>query len=321
MPTPASPHTSTVVFADLTGSTGVFESLGNEKATQAITRLTAWIGEVCMAHQGRVVKNLGDGVLAVFPQGHLALQAVIAMQRKHHMRIEKWPLALRMKLQVGVASGELIEVDGDCYGDAVNVASRLSDLSGAEQIWVTDSVVDQLPADAHIRYRSLGPMALRGKAQERVIYRVEWHEELMSEMLTMPAGLQHMPGAASKPDSVLGQIALSWLDVSAGYRGDQLPMHLGRDEEADFVVNDPRVSRLHVRLDWRNGVFVLTDLSSYGTWLRFAGSQTVLALRREECVLTGAGEIALGASFEDFSVPTINFQLSGGAVALQHKGR
>ena len=53
----------------------------------------------------------------------------------------------------------------------------------------------------------------------------------------------------------------------------------------------------------------------------FAGSQTVLALRREECVLTGPGEIALGASFEDFSVPTINFQLSGGAVALQHKGR
>ena len=68
---------STVVFADLTGSTGVFESLGNEKATQAITRLTAWIGDISVAHRGRVIKNLGDGVLAVFPNGHLALQAVI----------------------------------------------------------------------------------------------------------------------------------------------------------------------------------------------------------------------------------------------------
>ena len=55
----------TVVFADLTGSTGVFESLGNAKATKAITRLTQWIGQVCEANHGRVVKYLGDGVLIV----------------------------------------------------------------------------------------------------------------------------------------------------------------------------------------------------------------------------------------------------------------
>ena len=44
----------TVVFADLTGSTGLFESLGNTKATRAITSLTQWIGKVCAAHGGRV---------------------------------------------------------------------------------------------------------------------------------------------------------------------------------------------------------------------------------------------------------------------------
>ena len=57
---------ATVVFADLTGSTAFFEALGNEKATRAVTRLTQWISDVCEAHQGRVVKKLGDGVLAVF---------------------------------------------------------------------------------------------------------------------------------------------------------------------------------------------------------------------------------------------------------------
>lgn len=57
---------STVVFADLTGSSRVFEAMGNARATDTVTRLTQWIGGVCQAHGGRVVKSLGDGVFALF---------------------------------------------------------------------------------------------------------------------------------------------------------------------------------------------------------------------------------------------------------------
>ena len=46
----------TVIFADLTGSTGVFEALGNQKATLAVTRLTQLMGQACESHQGQVVK-------------------------------------------------------------------------------------------------------------------------------------------------------------------------------------------------------------------------------------------------------------------------
>ena len=52
---------TTVVFTDLIGSTGVFEAVGNLKATEVVTRLTGWIGEVCVAYGGRVVKKIGDG--------------------------------------------------------------------------------------------------------------------------------------------------------------------------------------------------------------------------------------------------------------------
>ena len=69
---------STVVFADLTGSTRVFEAMGNARATDTVTRLTQWIGGVCEAHGGRVVKMLGDGVLAIFPAGDIATAAVLA---------------------------------------------------------------------------------------------------------------------------------------------------------------------------------------------------------------------------------------------------
>jgi len=301
---------TTVVFADLTGSTGVFETLGNAKATQAITRLTQWISQVCEAHSGRVVKTLGDGVLAVFPDAVGAINAVVEMQRNHLKRIMNWPPALRMKLQIGVACGEIVEVDGDCYGDAVNVASRLSDLSGADQIWATDTAVQQMAAPDGVRFRSLGAVNIRGKAESRVLYRVEWQEEVMSEFLTVPAALQQLPRAGF--DAPAGRIELSWLDVNASFSSADMPIHLGRDEdEADFVVNDPRVSRLHAGIEWRNGNFVLTDVSSFGTWVRFSGSgDSEIALRRQECVLLGNGEIALGAPFADFSVPTVNFRLN-----------
>ena len=297
----------TVVFADLTGSTGVFESLGNAKATQAITRLTQWMGKVCVAKHGQVVKNLGDGVLMVFAENTHAVDAVAEMQLIHTERIKTWPDKLKMHLQIGMARGEVIEQDSDFFGDAVNVASRLSDLSGPDQILGTEAVINQLPPDSLVRFRSLGSMDIRGRNEACMVYRVEWQNEVLSDFFTVPAPLSASP-FASKVVAEGGTIDLSWLDVEASFTSAQLPIHLGRDAEAQFVVNDPRVSRLHAKIMWRAGKFYVEDVSSYGTWVRFAGSHAIVALRRQECVLLVAGEIALGAPFEDFTVPTVSFK-------------
>ncbi|SFC24559.1 Adenylate cyclase, class 3 [Polaromonas sp. OV174] len=296
----------TVVFADLTGSTGVFESLGNAKATQAITRLTQWIGRVCEAHCGQVIKYLGDGVLIIFPHNPDAVEAATELQRVHQERIRNWPEALKMRLQVGMARGEIVEHDGDCYGDAVNVASRLSDLSGPEQILATDLVIQQLPGDSLVRFRCLGAIELRGRSESCVVHRIEWQSEVMSELFTLPATLTQSPFAktAARPSS----IELSSLDVSAAFTTMELPVFLGRDPAAQFVLQDPRVSRNHARIEWRAGKFYLEDVSSYGTWVRFSDSSAIIALRRQECVLLQEGEIALGAPFEDFTVPTVSFK-------------
>ena len=300
----------TVVFADLTGSTGVFESLGNSKATQAITRLTQWIGKVCTTQNGHVVKNLGDGVLMVFIKNTDAIDAVTEMQRVHAERIKTWPEKLKMRLQVGMARGEVIEQDGDFFGDAVNVASRLSDLSGPDQILGTDVVINQLPPDSLVRFRSLGAMDIRGRSETCMVYRVEWQNEVLSDFFTVPASLSASPFAKSVPQ--LGSISLSWLDLEGSFTSTDLPMHLGRVAEAQFVVNDPRVSRLHAKITWRAGKFYLEDVSSYGTWVRFASGDAIVALRRQECVLLVEGEIALGAPFEDFTVPTVSFKFPVG---------
>jgi adenylate cyclase len=307
----------TVVFADLTGSTGVFESLGNAKATQAITRLTQWIGKVCEAYRGHVVKYLGDGVLVVFPDNADSVEAVIELQRVHRDRIRNWPEQLKMRLQLGVARGEIVEQDGDCFGDAVNLASRLSDLSGPDQILATENVIKQLPSDTLVRSRSLGAMEIRGRVESCMVHRIEWQSEVASESFTVPATLS--AAAMAKPGSPAASIQLSWLDINTAFVSNELPIFLGRDHDAEFVVQDPRVSRRHARIEWRAGKFYLEDVSSYGTWVRFSDSAAVVALRRQECVLLLEGEIALGAPFEDFTVPTVSFKFADGKVLLKEK--
>ena len=146
----------TVVFTDLTESMRVFESLGNVKATQTITRMTQWIGKVCQSHNGQVIKFLVDGVLIVFIQSIDAIEAVVKIQQLHQERVRSWPELLKIRVQVGIARGEIIEHDNDFYGDAVNSASRLCNLSGPDQILVTDAVVEHLPSDNKVHSRSIG---------------------------------------------------------------------------------------------------------------------------------------------------------------------
>lgn len=297
----------TVVFADLTGSTAVFENLGNVKATQAITRLTQWIGRLCEHHGGRVVKYMGDGVLLLFKDSQAALEAATQLQATHHARIRQWPLPLKMRLQIGMARGDVVEQNGDCYGDAVNIASRLSDLADSEQILVSDSVITQLSGMYSLRSRSLGPMQIRGRTATCIVHRVEWEEEVLSEFFTMPASLT--PANFDRRGAHSPHIELSWLDLTVRFTPADLPVFVGRDSEAKFVVQDPRVSRRHAVIECRTGNFHIKDISSYGTWVRFSSGDSVIPLRRQDCLLQLNGEMALGADFSDFAVPTVAFKV------------
>ncbi|GAB3774191.1 hypothetical protein GCM10028796_48070 [Ramlibacter monticola] len=302
------PPTTTVMFADLTGSTAVFERMGNAAATKTVTALTDWMAEVSQVHGGRVVKTLGDGVLALFPGGADAVEAAVQLQREHARRSNRHGPMQRLQLQVGLACGEVVEVAGDCFGDAVNVAARLSDLSGARQILATDTVVEQMrsaPPGAH--FHPLGPVPIRGRAQACRLFRIDWEEDSSTDMMTIPAFANTFQPVPT--DVGAGAIELHHMERSRTFASDELPVHLGRAREAEFLVPDPRVSRLHARIDWHNQAFVLVDLSSNGTCVRFQGASTELRLRRDECVLHGSGEIALGPEFTDWSLPAVRFEL------------
>jgi pSer/pThr/pTyr-binding forkhead associated (FHA) protein len=112
----------------------------------------------------------------------------------------------------------------------------------------------------------------------------------------------------NKGDALGREIELQCLGVTKSFKSFELPINIGRVRTVDFLVNNPRVSRTHARLVWRNGSIVLVDLSSYGTWVRFSGTKGAdVLLRREECILHGKGELALGASFSDVKAPVVQF--------------
>ncbi|HWI82055.1 adenylate/guanylate cyclase domain-containing protein [Ramlibacter sp.] len=290
---------ATVVFADLVGSTGLFERLGDETAGHFVTKLTGALAKTFEQHRGRVVKLLGDGLLVVFPAEGDAIAACIAIQQRLREEPVRAGGGTAVQLQMGVESGEVVEIDGDCYGDAVNSAARLADLAGGEQILTTQHVRDALPPGQRAPLRSLGPMYLRGKSEATEVFRVEWQDDADADATVMGASLFTGSHAGWLELSAPGQV------VRALPRGEKVT--LGRSTTASLAIHDARVSRVHATVEWRGGHFVLSDTSSFGSWVYFGDQPEPLVLRRTECYLVGHGQISLGGERGPGSAPAVQF--------------
>jgi adenylate cyclase len=297
-----------IVFADLRGSTALFESLGNAEATAVVTQCVAMLGGVVKRRRGRVIKTLGDGLMAVFGA---APDAVEAADDMHHA-MELWgadeagpgdlrPVSIRgLRLQVGVAHGEVVEMAGDVFGDAVNVAARLLDHAGDNETLVTLAVVDAVKPLHQSRFRSLDRMQLRGRVEAVHVYLQETHR--LTDSATTAYG---DIAPAVEPSG----IRLTWLDMKRIYSGPTMPLVLGRSPQANYCIDDSRVSRSHARIDWHGGAFQLTDLSYNGTYVRFSNESDIIGLRRGNCTLHGSGVIGLGASPLEATTPTVRFEV------------
>ncbi|MEI8155785.1 MAG: adenylate/guanylate cyclase domain-containing protein [Burkholderiales bacterium] len=292
-----------VVFADIVGSTSLFEKMGDTNASALMTQLTGVLSKVFEQHNGRVVKMLGDGVFAVFPQAGDAVAACVNLQARFKAQpVVPFGDGRAIQMQMGVESGELVEIEGDCFGDAVNSAARLADLAGAEQILTTQNVWNEILASQRPALRSLGPMHLRGKAQATHIYRVEWQTGRDTDATAMGASMYAPAKHQTLALTMNGRTQV--FDITA------TGITLGRSTEATLPVLDPRVSRAHATITNRAGQIVLTDASSFGTWVYFGNQTEAVALRRTECYLVGYGQVSLGCKIDADKAPIIAFEVS-----------
>lgn len=297
----------TVLFADLRGSTALYETLGNTQATTVVTRSVSLIGQIVSTSGGVVVKTLGDGLMAVFSEPAAAVAAADEMHESLDRIVPPnadaqslASLTPVLKLQVGLAHGEVVEMSGDCFGDAVNVAARLLDHAGDNETLATASVVTGLASDLCERFRSLDKVQLRGRVEPVHVYLLE--------------GRRFGDTAATAygelaPNLEPEGIRLVWLDMNRVYAGPSLPVVLGRSPQVTYCIDDSRVSRSHARIDWHGGAFQLTDLSYNGTYVRFSNDSEIVALRRGNCTLHGSGLIGLGATLTDPTAPCVRFEI------------
>ena len=299
----------TVLFADLRGSTSMYETLGNSDASAVVTQSVALLARIVQLHQGHVVKTLGDGLMAMF----VAPASAVAAADEMHESLERvgapgdGALTLRarmvpLKLQVGLARGEVVEIGGDVFGDAVNVAARLLDHAGDNETLVTALVLDGLDPVERARFRSLDRMQLRGRVEPVHVHLLEAAPRLGD---TAATAFGDIVPVASEPEA----IRLDWMDQHRVYAGPSLPVVLGRSPQATYIIDDTRVSRSHARIDWHGGTFQITDLSYNGTYVRFDHDPEVISLRRGSCTLHGSGTIGLGSQPTDALSPSVRFEV------------
>ena len=293
-------HQRTVLFADLRGSTSLYETLGNAAATTVVTQNVAVLTRIVRAQRGLVVKTLGDGLMAVFDT---PAQGVRAANEMHESLGRPAPASRRMpalKLQVALAHGEVVEIAGDCFGDAVNVAARLLDHAGDNGTLATAAVLHGLAEGEQARFRNLDRMQLRGRAEAVHVFLLE-APRFGDTATTTFGGLNPIV----EPEAV----RLTWLELTKVFSGPSLPVVLGRSPQATYCIDDTRVSRSHARIDWHGGTFQLTDLSYNGTFVRFGNDAEIVTLRRGTCTLHGTGVIGLGAPPVDALSPCVKFEL------------
>jgi len=297
----------TVLFADLRGSTSLFERLGNAEATSVVTHTVGELAKSVAERGGQVVKTLGDGLMAVFEASIPAVQAAGLMQDTLETLVTRGSehgasAGLRaLRLQVALARGEIVEMGGDCFGDAVNVAARLLDHAGDNEILLTDEVFGGLPREQQARFRSLDWMHLRGRAEPVHVHLLGGRRASTDVVATAFGAV----APSAEPDG----IRLVWQRANRVYASLRLPVVLGRSPQSAFCVDDSRVSRQHARIDWHGGVFSLADLSYNGTYVRFASEEEVVSLRRGTCTLHGSGVIGLGGSPADPTSATVRFEV------------
>jgi class 3 adenylate cyclase len=291
----------TILFADVSGSTKLFETRGNLEARRLVAGVLNALAEVTQQHGGRVIKTIGDEIMCTFPGPMQGMLGAIDMQK----RVSQDPdfSAENLAIRIGLHHGETLIEDNDVYGDAVNTAARMASLAKREQIITTAGTVKLLTNVGMLRTRSMGQARVAGKQKPIDIVDIQWQEDTSNVTMVQRA---IRVDTEDEPK----------IRLQLRYRGraidlDELapPFTLGRDAAASLVVDAEWVSRFHALIEYKRGYFVVSDRSTNGSYVKF-GEDDELRLHRDELRLRRSGTISLGQAIELNPEHLLYFQCS-----------
>lgn len=161
---PTDRQLAAVMFTDIVGFTflmGKDESYG-----LTVLENNRRLHRVCVTeHGGRLVKEIGDGMLSCFSTAKEAVDCAIAMQMQMEGR--------DFRLRIGIHFGEVVMQEGDVYGNTVNIASRIEGLANPGAIFVSEEVVESVPDIQERQFVFLGEQSLKNVEPKMRIFGLE----------------------------------------------------------------------------------------------------------------------------------------------------
>ena len=287
-----------IMFADIAGSTRLYNQLGDDKAEFIISTRLAIMCSITANNNGRVIKNIGDEIMCQFPSAEDAALAATEMHVKKVISDNSEPLNIR----IGLHFGNTIEKNNDIFGDAVNIAARMAAIAKANQSITTESFVQLLSSNSKSKTRLFDSARVKGIAEEMKIYQLLWEEGNVTTFATA----QHIQ-----------QISKAKVSIILRFNGEEriytdrdiiTAISIGRDVSRDITIDATFASRSHVNLEFRRGKFVLVDHSTNGTYVKL-NEQNNIFIRREELPLIGEGYISLGEDYKKENTTNIYFSV------------
>lgn len=291
-----------ILFADIVGSTRLYDSLGDERARKIVAVTLDMLAEVVTRYQGTVVKMIGDEIMCTFDDAEIATKAACDMQETIEDAINDNVNEVPVTIRVGYHFGPCVLEDGDVHGDAVNVSARMASQAKSRQIITTAETVKLLPALLRDSARVVDYAAIKGKG-EMEIAEIIWQEEDVTRMQVDVASVSGNQGHSA-------QLQLEYNGTQIQLSHQRESAVLGRSNTCDIPVAEALASRQHVRIELRRDRFVLIDQSTNGTYVQIDGGAPVY-VRRDELVLTGQGVISLGRALDNDPQELIRFNLEG----------
>ena len=274
----------TVLFADVSGSTKLYESEGDAAAMEAIARCVDLLRRTVESSGGRVVKTIGDEVMAVFATPDTAAFAASNMQYAIDALAPVG--ATKLGVRIGFHYGPAIQSDNDIFGDTVNLAARLVEQANASQIIMSHETSDRLGPVFRSFKRPLYAIHVKGKAEDVELCELIWRH---ADDLTMSVTSR----ANARPEPLVLRLTYGGREIIG--RRDSESITIGRDLNCSLVIANNRASRRHCTIERRQDKFVLVDQSTNGTYVTPEGGPEIL-LQREELRLGKHGWIAFGQS-------------------------
>jgi len=277
----------TVLFADVVGSTQLYEALGDEGARETVQKCVDIMKEATEQYGGSVIKTIGDEVMSTFPSADDAMNAGSQMQKRitnNHQLIDG---GLPVSIRIGCHYGPVVVEDRDISGLSVITANRMTSQAKSGQIITTAITVEQLSGEWRALVRQIDVATVRGQSSEVAVFEVLWQPEEATSML--PSIKLEGPLFDST-----AQLVLRFGDTTVTIGEDKLKSAtLGRADENDVVVKGKLISRIHARIEMSKNRFTLIDESTNGTFVQRDDGEEFY-VRRDSTELTGSGIISLG---------------------------